>query len=148
MDEIVIREATKNDLAAVMCLIAQPDMSPDTNLTVEQAEDIIRLRSLSGNQVLFVAIQNSLVVGTFTFILVQQLSHNAGKSAVLEDVVVGKQFQGRGIGQSMMRFAVNYAREHGCYKLVLSSGKNRTEAHEFYEKFGFQKHGFSFYLGL
>ena len=38
--------------------------------------------------------------------------------------------------EDSMRHAMARAAEAGCYKLALSSGKNRTLAHEFYEKYG------------
>jgi predicted GNAT family acetyltransferase len=35
-------------------------------------------------------------------------------------------------------------KESGCYKLMLSSNIKRDLAHQFYEKLGFKKHGYSF----
>ena len=47
-----------------------------------------------------------------------------------------------------MRYAMDQAREAGCYKLVLSSNMRRERAHAFYESLGFTKHGFSFRVDL
>jgi GNAT superfamily N-acetyltransferase len=44
----------------------------------------------------------------------------------------------------MMEHARALAREAGCYKLALSSNQKRVEAHAFYERIGFERHGFSF----
>ena len=40
------------------------------------------------------------------------------------------------------------AKERGCKGLVLDSGMPRTQAHRFYEKYGFEKscYGFDYYL--
>jgi len=47
-----------------------------------------------------------------------------------------------------MDFAMNYCQSKGCYKLALSSNLNREEAHRFYERLGFKKHGYSFSVEL
>lgn len=41
--------------------------------------------------------------------------------------------------------AIEFAKEMGCYKVMLLSGSHRTEAHGFYESLGFsgtRKKGF------
>jgi GNAT superfamily N-acetyltransferase len=44
----------------------------------------------------------------------------------------------------MMEHARELAREAGCYKLALSSNQRRVQAHAFYERLGFERHGVSF----
>jgi GNAT superfamily N-acetyltransferase len=48
----------------------------------------------------------------------------------------------------MMKDAMRRAAQAGCYKLALSSGLHRPEAHRFYEALGFRKHGHSFVVEL
>ena len=48
----------------------------------------------------------------------------------------------------MMDFAVARARDKRCYKMVLSSNAKRERAHAFYERLGFERHGYSFRLTL
>ena len=74
------------------------------------------------------------------------LAHQGIPSGVIEDVVVGERYQGKGIGKAMMTYAVNVCREQGCYKVALSSNVKREKAHRFYESLGFEKHGYSFYV--
>jgi GNAT superfamily N-acetyltransferase len=45
-----------------------------------------------------------------------------------------------------MAYAMDICRAKGCYKLVLSSNQKREDAHRFYEKLGFTKHGYSFLI--
>ena len=52
-------------------------------------------------------------------------------SAIVEDVVVAQDQQGRGIGRQMMAHALQQARDAGCYKLALSSNARRKGAHAF-----------------
>ncbi|MCD5406613.1 MAG: GNAT family N-acetyltransferase [Desulfotomaculum sp.] len=48
----------------------------------------------------------------------------------------------------MMLKAMDLAKEKQCYKIMLSSNKNRLQAHQFYRQMGFEQHGFSFMTGL
>ena len=53
-----------------------------------------------------------------------------------------------GIGMAMMRWAIDYCRNQGCYKLALSSNLKRGRTHAFYESLGFERHGYSFRMDL
>ncbi len=77
-----------------------------------------------------------------------KLAHNGKPSGLVEDVVVDETLRGLGIGREMMRFAMEYCRARGCYKLALSSNLKRVEAHGFYETLGFRRHGFSYVVEL
>jgi|GEM_PF-1943875 len=58
---------------------------------------------------------------------------------------------GRNLGRACIMKAIEFARENGCYKVMLLSGAERTEAHRFYESLGFSgtgKKGFVMRLPL
>ncbi len=61
----------------------------------------------------------------------------AAPYAVVENVVVGERWRGRGIGEGLMREAMERGREAGAYKLSLTTNLKRERAHEFYRKLGF-----------
>jgi GNAT superfamily N-acetyltransferase len=71
---------------------------------------------------LYIAKQQTTVIGTFSLFVVQRLSHNGGRSLIVEDVVVKAEFQGKGIGRQMMELAIERGQTLGCYKIILSSG--------------------------
>ena len=98
------------------------------------------------NYRIYVAELNQAIVGTFALIIVDSIAHSGQPFAVVEDVVVSEDCQGRGIGKRMMEFAMSRCKEFGCYKLTLSSHLKRQKAHSFYESLGFEKHGFSFFI--
>ncbi|RYF66212.1 MAG: GNAT family N-acetyltransferase [Cytophagaceae bacterium] len=87
-------------------------------------------------------------VGTFALLVMENMAHMGTPSAVVEDVGVLPGLKGKGIGKKMMEYALQYAREKGCYKMTLSSNLRREQAHQFYESLGFKKHGFSFLIDL
>lgn len=96
----------------------------------------------------FIARRAGIAVGTLTFFVLPLLAHGGAPEAVVEDVAVHPDAQGQGIGRALMAHAMGLAREAGCYKLALSSNQRRVQAHGFYERLGFERHGFSFVVGL
>jgi ribosomal protein S18 acetylase RimI-like enzyme len=47
--------------------------------------------------------------------------------------------RGRGVGQSLVRLAVDRARQHGARRVLLSSLPQMTGAHRLYERIGFRR---------
>lgn len=148
MDTLFIREAVPDDIEDLMELVEQSDMSPDNTLSTEEARDLFGKITDTGCHKIYIAKLNASIVGTFALIVVQSLTHNGGRSCVIEDVVVQKDLQGHGLGRQMMNFAADKARDLKCTKMVLSSGKARIQAHAFYELLGFEKDGYRFALNL
>lgn len=148
---LLIREATDDDLPAVLALYAQPGMDDGQVLTLVEARALLaRFRQYPSYR-LWVACdpaQSDEVVGTYALLIMDNLAHRGTPSAIVEDVVVSATRQGQGIGRHMMQHAQDQARQGACYKLVLSSNQKRERAHAFYESLGFQRHGFSFVIGL
>jgi GNAT superfamily N-acetyltransferase len=72
------------------------------------------------------------------------LAHLGVPSAIIEDVAVDPEWQGRGVGKTMMQYALKMAGRKGCYRVMLSSSLKRERAHTFYEALGFERHGYSF----
>ena len=140
---IVIRRATDSDLKEVIRLQHQLD-GAEPQISEENAARIFARMNTYPDNVLFVAEKDGTIAGTFTLLIFDKLGHNGKPAGIVEDVVVDQNSRGLGIGGEMMRFAMDYCRARGCYKLALSSNAKRTEAHAFYENLGFRRHGFSF----
>jgi GNAT superfamily N-acetyltransferase len=45
-------------------------------------------------------------------------------------------FRGKGIGKQLLDAAVDAAQREGCYRVQLTSNRQRTDAHRFYERHG------------
>jgi len=148
MINVEIEKAQASDLPSIMGLIGQDDMSPDNRLTSQEFEKLFDALRANPWHELYIAKHQANIIGTFSLLALQHLSHNGGRSLIVEDVVVKTEFQGKGIGRKMMEFAIEKGQALGCYKIILSSGAMRTDAHAFYEGLGFQKHGFTFFLPL
>lgn len=143
-----IREATRADLPAILAIYAQPALDDGQHLTTEEAETIFRTMQSYPCYKLFVAEEDSTVVGTFALLIMENLGHLGKPSALVEDVAVDPARQRQGIGRAMILFAMDRCREHGCYKMALSANRIRTGAHAFYESLGLECHGYSFAVML
>ncbi|MEN8303047.1 MAG: GNAT family N-acetyltransferase [Campylobacterota bacterium] len=64
------------------------------------------------------------------------------------DLVTDERYQGQGYGKMMLEYLVDYAKMGMCENIVLSSGFAREDAHDFYEKNGFEKKSFVFLKAL
>ena len=149
--QVLIRQATVDDLPDILSLYAQPDMDNNKVVTLENAKKLFEQFSQYPNYHLYVACYpnaNNKVVGTFALLVMQNIGHQGSPSAIVEDVVVSSSHQSQTIGSQMMEYAMDLARQAGCYKLALSSNQKRQRAHTFYESLGFDKHGYSFQIKL
>jgi ribosomal protein S18 acetylase RimI-like enzyme len=61
-----------------------------------------------------------------------------GIHARVEDVVVDQAMRGKGIGEALMRYALNMAREAGADGVALSSNPRREAANRLYQRMGFK----------
>lgn len=146
--EISIMEAAENDVISILNLYKNALDKDKRILTVEEATLILKKMSQYPDYHLYIAKFEGEIIGSFALLIMDNLAHFGTPSAIVEDVVVAENVQNKGIGKQMMEFAMKKAKEKGCYKMVLSSNLIRTDAHRFYERLGFEKHGFSFKIDL
>jgi len=62
-----------------------------------------------------------------------------GRKAWIEDVVVTAASRGRGIGEELTRYAIDFARQQGVQMLMLTSNPTRVAANRLYRKLGFEQ---------
>jgi GNAT superfamily N-acetyltransferase len=145
---LTIRQAALEDLPMVLPLYRYLGMDDGTILDITEARSLfLRIAAYPDYKVYMAEIEGE-VIGTFALLIMDNLGHHGKPSAVLEDVVVHPTWRGKGIGGRMVRFAMSLAAAKGCYKISLTSDLRRWEAHRFYEKAGFHRHGISFSLTL
>jgi len=74
-------------------------------------------------------------LSTTTLLIEPKFIHKGGLVGHIEDVVVNKNFQGQKIGEKIMKYLLEYAKNRGCYKTILDS---TDDVKPFYEKLGFK----------
>ena len=136
MTDVIIRKIQKKDLFNGF-LQSLDVLRKASDLNPKKAKKIFSKISENPNQVIYVAIKDSKVIGATTILIEQKFIHGGGKVGHIEDVVVAKEFQGKGIGQKIVKSMLKYAQEQGCYKTILDCTDDLIS---FYESIGFKRH--------
>ena len=143
---MLIRPATGTDLPKIIALLQE--MDGEDGLTAAESETIWNKINQYPYYKVFIAEDGESAIGACSLIIIDNLGHLGAKLAVVENVIVSRDYRGQGIGSQLMQFVMARATEEKCYKLMLSSNKKRTQAHKFYEQLGFEQHGISFMVDL
>ncbi len=89
------------------------------------------------NSELIVVRKDAVLVGTLQLTRLHYLGRQGAQRMLIESVRVASGMRNQGIGRSMLLWAIERAREHGCAVLQLTTDKSRRDAHRFYERLGF-----------
>ena len=89
------------------------------------------------NNELIVAEIDGQVIGTLQITFTPSISFQGGRRSTVESVRVDDEFRGKGIGREMMLWAIERAKERECISMQLTTNADRTDAHRFYERLGF-----------
>jgi GNAT superfamily N-acetyltransferase len=85
----------------------------------------------------FVARENEKIIASCYICIIPNLTRGGRPIGFIENVITHTDYRRKGIGKTVMKNAIAYAKAQNCYKVLLQSGNTRTEAHEFYEAVGF-----------
>jgi GNAT superfamily N-acetyltransferase len=86
---------------------------------------------------LWVGERGGEIVATLQLTILHGLSRGGMKRALVEAVRVRADLRGQGIGEALMRAAMDRARARGCGVIQLTSDLRRIDAHRFYARLGF-----------
>jgi GNAT superfamily N-acetyltransferase len=78
------------------------------------------------------------IIGTLQLSFIQYLTYRGGIRAQIEAVRIRKDQRGKGVGEQMVNWAIEHAREKGAHLVQLTTDKKRPEALRFYERLGFK----------
>ncbi|MBN1850872.1 MAG: GNAT family N-acetyltransferase [Deltaproteobacteria bacterium] len=95
-----------------------------------------------------VADMNGMLISSCTLAIIPNLTRGARPYGVIENVVTHPEFRCQGHANAVLQYALDITRSTKCYKVMLLSNKKNKEAHQLYEKMGFDmdsKYGFIIY---
>ncbi|MFI8388006.1 GNAT family N-acetyltransferase [Streptomyces sp. NPDC085540] len=155
---MIFREATRQDLPAVLALLADEDSVVDpARVVIGEAHEraFAAIEADPRNEMLVLTDgadgadgADGVVLGCLQLTYVPGLGQNGQERALVEAVRVRADRRGAGLGAELMRLAVERARGRGCGLVQLTSNKRRTAAHRFYERLGFARSHEGFKLHL
>ena len=129
------RTLTGSDLGSLLELYQQLD--PKDGLSAEACEAAWKEIEKNPDIRYFGAVEDGKVVSTCYAVIIPNLTRGCRGICFIENVVTDREYRNRGLGSRVIGMAVGFAKERHCYKVILQSGKARTEAHRFYERTGF-----------
>lgn len=136
MSEITVRKIIQSDLDNGF-LESLDSLRKASDIDKNKARRILQKISQNPDHVIFVAVHNNRVIGATTLLIEQKFIHDGGKVGHIEDVVVSKEHQSKGVGAIIIRAVLEYAKAQGCYKTILDCD---DAIMRFYEKLGFARH--------
>jgi len=149
----LVREAEVRDLQEILFLYEQ--LFLNTDQAEENRAIIIRKHKKAffeikrnPNHRLLVAEIEGIIAGTLAIIIIPNLSHMGKPWAIIEDVIVDASCRRLGVGSSLMQRAIQLAKEHDCFRVILSSSKHRDGSHKFYASAGLEAYGYCFKVHL
>jgi ribosomal protein S18 acetylase RimI-like enzyme len=79
--------------------------------------------------------ENSAIAGILTLVIYRVPT---GLRSIIENVVVDEEMHTRGIGETLIRYAIELAGEVGADGVSLTSNSRREAANQFYQSLGFE----------
>ncbi len=139
-DKIRIEPAQEADLPSIRSLLVELiDAMADTKgFSIDQSVENCRSLMRDTAQYVFVARQDTIILGLINFSTRKTLMHPA-PSALIDELVVSKSSRGTGIGRELIRTAISKCRALGCCEVEVSTEKSNATARRFYRACGFEE---------
>lgn len=136
-----MRPARAADVAAIVALLADDDLGrsrEDCSVPLNPAYlAAFSAIAADANQLLAVAEDEGVVVGSLQLSFIPGLSHRGLWRGQIESVRVRSSRRGEGLGRRMFVWAIDQCRARGCGLVQLTTDKQRGDARRFYESLGF-----------
>ncbi len=135
-----IRKATRSDLPAIRRLLAQlVDAMDDTECVDIKITLKTCQRLLNDTRSHFlVATVRETPIGFIHFTIRQTVLHRS-PSAMIDELVVTKEYRGKGVGKQLVLATIERCKRLGCCEVEVSTEQTNVKARKFYNKCGFDK---------
>lgn len=132
----MIREATKNDLKALLelYLYLHEDSIPEQD---EHLKNTWNQILEDKNHHLIVNEIDGKIVSSCVCVIIPNLTRNVRPYAFIENVVTHADYRKKGYAAECLAYAKSLAQKENCYKMMLLTGSKNPETLRFYEKAGY-----------
>ncbi|WP_120076593.1 GNAT family N-acetyltransferase [Aurantiacibacter odishensis] len=142
MTALTYRDATPDDLPFIAALGDADEVAaardPARATIAEEQRKALAAITTDPNHRLLVVERDGERVGSFQLSFIPGVSRQGAWRGQIESVRVIDSLRGQGIGEAMMRWAIDRCAEKGCGVVQLTSDRQRDAAHRFYERLGFE----------
>lgn len=83
--------------------------------------------------------QEGQLVSSCVLVVISNLTHGQHPYALVENVVTHPDFRGRGYATACLQEAKLFAKQAGCYKIMLMTGSKQEATLRFYERAGYNR---------
>ncbi|MXQ65327.1 GNAT family N-acetyltransferase [Actinomadura rayongensis] len=136
---VIYRTATRDDLPAVVALLADGDDVVDPASVRPGVDQVRAFETVAGDprNELLVLEKDGTVVGCIQATYIPDLGGDCSERAHLEAVRVRPDFRHNGFGRLLVTYAIARARARGCTLVQLTTDKSHIEAQRFCASLGF-----------
>ena len=134
MSEPIIRELRKEDLWNGF-LTTLDSLRQASDIDRNKADEIFEKINSNPDHIVAIAELDGKIIGATTLLIEPKFIHKGGLVGHIEDVAVDQNFQGQKIGEKIMKYLLEFAKNRGCYKTILDC---TDDVKPFYEKLGFK----------
>jgi len=133
---IAIRKLNKNDFHKgyldVLCELSDTITMKNEDLFKSVFEKV----ELNNNHYIYVLedMTSGNIIGSATLLIEPKFIHNGKNVGHIEDVVVSKKAQSKGLGKNLIMYLTTFMNEMNCYKFILDCSEN---VQTFYSKCGY-----------
>ncbi|MCW8997623.1 MAG: GNAT family N-acetyltransferase [Kangiellaceae bacterium] len=132
--ELVFRSARAEDAESIRLLY----LELTNDQSVQVLPERINLIEKDQSNFLFVVESDSKVMGSCLITFCLDPMYGQQDYAVLENIVVGADCQGKGVGKYLMGKVEAFCFSKDCTKLMFLSNAKREDAHKFFYSAGFR----------
>ena len=149
MKEMLIRKGRESDLPVIGRLLAELIHAMDNTEGIDIGIALKTCEPLlsDADSHFLVAVTEGIPVGFINFTVRQTILHR-GPSAMIDELVVAKEYQGKGAGKQLVLAAIEQCKQIGCCEVEVSTEKTNDEARRFYKRCGFEEKGMLFEVDL
>ena len=129
-----IRRITSSDVQSAAALLAELGY-PTTEADLGE-----RLKAIATNpdDAVLVAAEDGNILGLVSVHSFEMI-HRPGRLGRITSLIVAASARGRGLGTNLLAAAEKHLRAYGCAKLEVTSGEQRSSAHDFYAANGYKE---------
>src|SRR2546428_6197403 len=137
-ENVVIEPATEADLDELSQMLSElfaqeGDFRPDKEKQLRGLRLIFEQPSRGR---VFVLRRNGAIVGMINLLFTISTAEG-GFVVVLEDLVIHKEYQGKGYGSKLLQYAIDFAKQKNFFRITLLTDRPENVAQAFFRKHGF-----------